>query len=43
MANLKLTTLPTICGGGKLFIHTCDIHYQSTNLGTVNGAPNYYV
>jgi hypothetical protein len=32
--TLKLTTLPTLGGGGKLFIHTCDIHYQSNNSAT---------
>lgn len=42
LVTLKLTTLPTIGGGGKLFIHTCDIHYQSTNMATKNSAPNYY-
>lgn len=40
--TLKLTTLPTIGGAGKLFIHTCDIHYQSTNVGTKNKASNFY-
>jgi len=42
LATVKLTTLPTIGGGGKLFIHTCDIHYQSDNLGTKNKAPIFY-
>ena len=42
VVNLKLTGLPTIGGGGKLFIHTCDIHYQSTNMATKNSAPSYY-
>lgn len=42
LVTLKLTTLPTIGGGGKLFIHTCDIHYQSTNMATKNSAPSYY-
>lgn len=37
-----LTSLPTIGGGGKLFIHTCDLHYQSTNMATKNSAPDYY-
>lgn len=31
-----------IGGGGKLFIHTCDLHYQSTNMATKNSAPNFY-
>jgi len=26
-----------------VFLHTCDIHYQSTNLATKNKAPNFYV
>lgn len=42
MATLKLTTLPTIGGGGKLFIHTCDLHYQSSNIGTKNKVSNFY-
>ena len=42
LATLKLTTLPTIGGGGKLFIHTCDLHYQSTNMATKQRAPNFY-
>lgn len=42
LVNLKLTTLPTIGGSGKLFVHTCDLHYQSTNIGTKNSGPNYY-
>ena len=40
--SLKLTTLPTLGGSGKLFIHTCDLHYQSSNMATKNSAPNYY-
>lgn len=40
-ATLKLTTLPTITGG-SLFIHTCDIHYQSHNMATRSSAPDYY-
>jgi len=43
LITLKLTTLPTLGGGGKLFIHTCDIHYQSTNIGTKQKAPDFYV
>lgn len=42
MATVKLTTLPTLGGGGKLFIHTCDIHYQSTNIGTKQKAPDFW-
>jgi hypothetical protein len=43
LMTVKLTTLPTIGGGGKLFIHTSDIHYQSTNMATKQRAPNFYV
>ena len=42
LLTLKLTTLPTIGGGGKLFVHTCDIHYQSNDAATKNRAPNFY-
>ena len=42
LGTLKLTTLPTLGGGGKLFIHTCDIHYQSSNIGTIGKAPDFY-
>lgn len=38
---IKLVTLPTITGG-NLFIHTVDIHYQSTNMATKQKAPNFY-
>ena len=41
IGTLKLTTLPTITGG-SLFIHTCDIHYQSNNVGTKNKQSNFY-
>jgi hypothetical protein len=40
IATLKLTTLPTLGGGGKLFVHTCDLHYQSTNIGTLRKSPS---
>lgn len=40
--TLKMTTLPTLGGGGKLFIDTCDIHYQSSNVGTKNKIPNFH-
>jgi len=43
LATLKLTTLPTMGGAGKLFIHHVDIHYQSTGVGTKQKAPNFYV
>jgi hypothetical protein len=41
LVRLKLTTLPTITAG-DLFIHTIDIHYQSTNIGTKAKAPSFY-
>jgi hypothetical protein len=41
LIRLKLTTLPTITGG-DLFVHTADLHYQSTEIGTKNKAPNFY-
>lgn len=34
--------LDPIGGGGKLLIHTCDIHYQSTNIGTKNKVPDFW-
>lgn len=40
--TLKIASLPTIGGGGKLFIHTSDIHYQSTNIGTKQNAAPFY-
>ena len=39
---IKLVTLPTITGG-SLFVHTVDIHYQSSNMATKQRAPNFYV
>ena len=42
LTTLKLTTLPTLSAGAKLFIHTCDIHYQSSNIGTKNKVANFY-
>jgi hypothetical protein len=41
LIRLKVTTLPTITAG-NLFIHTCDLHYQSTCIGTKAKAPNFY-
>jgi hypothetical protein len=44
LGTLVLTGLPTLGGGGKLFIHFADIHYQSTSVGaTKQRAPNFYV
>lgn len=40
--TLKLRTLPTITGG-YLFVHTADVHYLSTNIGTVGKDPDFYV
>ena len=44
VGTMTMTTKPTITGGGSanVFISTADIHYQSTNVGTKNSAPNYY-
>jgi hypothetical protein len=42
LATLKMKTLPTFGGTGKIFIHTCDIHYQSTSVATKNKAPGFY-
>lgn len=28
--------------GSAVFLHTADVHYQSTNLATKNKAPNFY-
>jgi hypothetical protein len=41
MVRLKVTTLPTITAG-SLFIHTSDIHYQSTGIGTKQKSPDFY-
>lgn len=41
LINVQLTTLPTITGG-DLFVHHCDLHYQSTGIGTKQKAPNFY-
>lgn len=41
LVRLKVTTLPTITAG-DLFVHTCDIHYQSTGIGTKQKAPAFY-
>lgn len=42
IATMKMTTLPTFGGGGYLFVHTSDIHYQSSNIGTKNSAYPFY-
>lgn len=41
LGQLKMTTLPTITSG-NLFVHTVDVHYQSTNMATKNKAPNFW-
>lgn len=38
----KVTSIPTVTGGA-LFIEYIDIHYQSSNVGTKQKAPNFYV
>jgi len=44
-ASLIVNTLPTISGGTtpKVFISYVDIHYLSTNVGTVARSPDFYV
>jgi len=39
---MRLNTLPSITGG-SLFVHTMDLHYQSTNMATKQKVPNFYV
>lgn len=41
---LKLTERPTIGGvpSPDLFIHTVDVHYQSTNMGTQSRSPDFW-
>ena len=41
--SLIVTGVPTLGGGGKLFITYVDIHYLSTNIGTVSKAPAFYL
>jgi hypothetical protein len=41
LGQLTLTTAPTVTAG-SLFVSTIDIHYLSTNLGTVNKASPFY-
>lgn len=42
--NLTMTTIPTITGGAnnKPCIFFVDLHYQTTNIGTKQKAPNFY-
>lgn len=41
IGSLKVTELPSITGG-DLFIHTVDVHYQSTNMGTQSRSPDFW-
>jgi hypothetical protein len=44
MIHYDTTTIPSITGGsGEPFYLVGDIHYQSTNVGTKQKAPNFYV
>jgi hypothetical protein len=43
MLSLIADTIPTIGGGTTSpFLITTDLHYQSSNIGTKNKAPNFY-
>jgi len=44
LISVKPTTIPTITGGtpNQPAILFVDIHYQSTNTGTINKAPNFF-
>ena len=44
LVGLKVTTIPTITGGSTNLpaLITCDLHYQSTGVGTKNKANNFY-
>lgn len=41
LISLQITSIPSVTGG-NVFIHTGDLHYQSTNIGTKGKAPNFY-
>lgn len=45
LVNMTVTTIPTITGGttNEPFVCYADMHYQSTNIGTKQKAPNFYV
>lgn len=45
LVNVAASTIPTITGGSpdQPFIFEIDLHYQSTNIGTKQKAPNFYV
>lgn len=41
--SMRMANIPAITGGsGKPFLHYADIHYQSTNIGTKQKAPDFY-
>jgi hypothetical protein len=44
LCSIKTTTIPTITGGtpNEPAILFVDIHYLSSNIGTINKAPNFY-
>jgi len=44
LITMSVTTIPTISGGGSTnpFVFTCDLHYQSNNIGTKNSASPFY-
>lgn len=42
LLNLEITAVPTLSGGKHLFVHRTDLHYLSTNIGTLNKAPYFY-
>lgn len=44
IGQLKLTEEPVLGGTGSpsLFIHTVDVHYQSTNMGTQSRSPDFW-
>jgi hypothetical protein len=43
LVQFQVLSTPTITGGAPdPFVHRIDIHYQSTNMGTVDKAPNFY-
>lgn len=45
MMRMVATTIPTITGGtpGRPYVLMVDLHYQSTNVGTKQKAPDFYV
>lgn len=45
LVSLQVTGVPTISGGGSTrpFLFYSDIHYLSTNIGTLNRAPDFYL